>query len=83
MTGLWIPSAILGSEHSHAEKMVLAFVAGFPDGYRGSDRYIAECLHLNQRTVERVVSSLYRSNSLARRGNTRHCVLEVRTSASI
>jgi DNA-binding MarR family transcriptional regulator len=74
MTGLWISSQLLAKDISHAERMVLAFIAGFPDGYFGSDKYIADCLHMNQRTVERVVSSLYKSNLLVRRDNKRFCV---------
>jgi len=84
MNGLWINSDILERQDlSHAERMVLAFIASFPEGYFGSDGYIAESLHMNKRTVERVVSSLYRSNSLERRGNSRFCVSKIRKNASI
>lgn len=82
--GLWIPPHILTNNNlSHSEKLVASFIGSFKGGYFGSDRYAAESLGLNLRTVERTMSNLSRKRIIYRRGGTRFCVEDVRTNACI
>ena len=60
--GLWIPPHILTNNNlSHSEKLVASFIGSFKEGYFGSDRYAAESLGLNLRTVERKMYALPRA----------------------
>jgi DNA-binding transcriptional regulator YhcF (GntR family) len=82
--GLWIPPHILTNNNlSHSEKLVASFIGSFKEGYFGSDRYAAESLGLNLRTVEGIMSNLSRKRIIYRRGGTRFCVEDVRTTACI
>lgn len=82
--GLWIPPQILTNNNlSHSEKIVASFIGSFKEGYFGSDRYAAESLRLNLRTVERIMSNLTRKRIIHRRGGTRFCVEPVRDTACI
>ena len=82
--GLWIPPQILTNNNlSHSEKLVASFIGSFKEGYFGSDRYAAESLRLNLRTVERIMSNLTRERIIYRRGGTRFCVEPVRDTACI
>jgi DNA-binding transcriptional regulator YhcF (GntR family) len=82
--GLWIPPQILTNNNlSHSEKIVASFIGSFKEGYFGSDRYAAESLRLNLRTVERIMSNLTRKRIIYRRGGTRFCVEPVRDTACI
>jgi hypothetical protein len=59
MKGLWIPLELLQRQDiSHAERIVAAFVGSFDKGFFGSNEYIAGCLGMNLRSVERLMVSL-------------------------
>lgn len=75
MKGLWIPLDLLQRDDlSHAERLVAAFVLSFREGYKGSNAYIASALHLEKRTVDRVIASLSRKSVVGWVGNARFCV---------
>lgn len=67
MKGLWIPLDLLQRQDlSHAERIVAAFVGSFDKGFFGSNEYIAGCLGMNLRSVERLIVSLKKKGFNAR-----------------
>ena len=75
MKGLWIPYDLIAREElSHAERLVAAFIASFKRGFSGGNEYIAMKLHLEKRTVDRVVASLGKKGVVVWVANTRFCV---------
>ena len=75
MKGLWIPYDLLARDDlSHAERLVAAFIASFNCGFMGGNEYIATKLHLEKRTVDRVVASLGKKGVVVWVANTRFCV---------
>ena len=75
MNGLWIPYDLIARDDlSHAERLVAAFIASFKRGFTGGNEYIATKLHLEKRTVDRVVASLGKKGIVVWAANTRFCV---------
>lgn len=75
MKGLWIPYDLLARDDlSHAERLVAAFIASFNRGFTGGNEYIATKLHLEKRTVDRVIASLGNKGVVLWVANARYCV---------
>jgi hypothetical protein len=75
MKGLWIPSELMQRDDlSHAERLVAAFILSFKRGFVGGNAYIATCLNLEKRTVDRVIASLGNKGVVGWIGNARFCV---------
>ena len=54
-----IPSEIAATRHlSWTDKAVLGFMVGFKGKFRASNRYIAECLGMGEKTVEAALTRL-------------------------
>lgn len=74
MKGLWIPSELMERDDlSHAERLVAAFILSFKRGFIGGNAYIASCLNLEKRTVDRVIASLGNKRVVGWIGNARFC----------
>ena len=66
-----IPSEIAATRHlSWTDKAVLGFMVGFRGKFRASNRYIAECLGMREKTVEAALTRLRKGGYVKGRAPT-------------